>query len=470
MAAPQNNKNSKPNIVYILIDDMGWKDLGCFGAKLYETPHIDKLCSEGIRFSQAYTSAPICAPARATSLTGKHPMKLKMWDHTHYIQPDETILPQHLNQNGYQTWHVGKWHIGNSEDRTLPTDLGFDVNVGGGISWGPGSYFWPYGCNEDGTPKNPRNAVPGLFEGGRVGEYLTDRITDEALKLIDRRDSSKPFFLNLWHHAVHNEKEGKTDLVEKYRQKIKKMGLTPTYRVDPKTGTKLMTSETNPVYAAMLESVDDSVGRVVEKIKEIGEYQNTLFIFYSDNGCTTDDVPCVPLNGGKNTNYEGGDRVPAFITWINGNIQAREYHQPVYIGDIFDTVIEATNTKISNGHKSDSMSLLPIFQGNQLPARKIIWYFPDERLMYAGRANAAIYDEQSGLKYLLYFNGDRDEVFNIHHDLGEEHDILGQHPELEKQLREELITFLREHYKYMPPPPQRFEAGVSKRLNDDLYR
>ncbi len=461
----------RPNIVFILIDDMGWKDLGCFGGRLYETPHIDQLCADGMRFPQAYTSAPICAPARATALTGKHPMKLRMWDHTHYIPRDEKTLAHYLSEDGYQTWHVGKWHIGNPEDKTMPTDLGFDVNRGGGISWGPGSYFWPYGCDENGIPENPRNAVPGLFAGGQPGEYLTDRITDEALLLIDRRDPTRPFFLNLWHHAVHDRKEGKPEVVAKYEEKIKAMGLTPTYRVDPKTGTKLLTSETNAVYAAMIESVDDSVGRLVDKLKALGEYENTFFIFYSDNGCTTNDVPCAPLNGGKNSNYEAGDRVPAFMTWAGGMIEpGTRYDHPVYIGDVFDTVLAAANIEKPEEHESDSLSLLPVFQGERLPLRTFMWYFPDTRLHWAQRANAAIYEEASGLKYLLYFNGDTDEAFDIHNDLAEEHDLFGRDPETEQILREQLILFLREHYAKMPPPPAKFKSGVSARLNDDIDR
>jgi len=244
--------------------------------------------------------------------------------------------------------------------------------------------------------------------------------------------------------------------------------LVPTYRVDPKTGSKLLTSETNAVYAAMIESVDDSVGRIVNKVREIGEYDNTFFIFYSDNGCTTTDVPCVPLNGGKNSNYEAGDRVPAFMTCSDGLIEpGTNYDHPIYIGDIFDTVLEVAGIEKPMEHESDSMSLVPIFNGERLPLRKFIWYFPDNRLMYAQRANAAIYDEASGLKYLLYFNGDTDEVFDIHNDLAEAHDIFGQNPETEKVLREELILFLKKHYADMPSPPDAFKVGVLERLNID---
>ena len=174
----------KPNVVFFLIDDMGWKDLGCFGAKLYETPHIDQLCAQGIRFPQAYTSTAICSPARATALTGRHPMKMQMWNHIHYLPQGQKILPQYLKKAGYQNWHIGKWHMGNAKQKTFPEDLGFDTDIGGWTAWGPGSYFWPYLW--DGKAHN-RNSVPMLNADGKEGEQLTERLTEEALEQIDRR-------------------------------------------------------------------------------------------------------------------------------------------------------------------------------------------------------------------------------------------------------------------------------------------
>ncbi len=370
--APKNPEKL-PNVVFFLIDDMGWNDLGCFGAKLYETPNIDRLCAEGIRFSQAYTSTAICSPARASALSGSHPMKMGMWNHLHYLPKGQKILPQYLKASGYQTWHIGKWHMGNPKDKTMPTDLGFDINISGWTAWGPGSYFWPYGWQPNGA-SHLRNSVPMLKEGGQEGEELTDRLTREALKVIANRDPSKPFYLNFWHYAVHNPKGAKPELVKKYETKIAALGLKETFRFDPKTKTNLVTSETNPTYAAMIETVDESVGRVVAKLKEIGEYENTLFIFYSDNGATTDTVPCVPLNGGKNSTYEAGVRVPAFMVW-NGHIRpGSEYNRAIYIGDIFNTVMESTGQIIPPDQDSDGLSLLPVFAGKQLPPRQFVWY------------------------------------------------------------------------------------------------
>jgi arylsulfatase A-like enzyme len=454
---------SKPNVVFFLVDDLGWKDLGCFGAELYETPNIDKLCEEGMRFPQAYTSAAICSPARATALTGRHCLKLKMWSHLHYLPQGQKILPSYLKDAGYQTWHVGKWHIGNEKKRTLPTDLGFDVNIGGWTAWGPGSYFWPYNWKPNG--KSPaRTSVPMLKEGGEAGEQLTDRLTDEVLQLIDQRDPDRPFYLNFWYYSVHNKKEAKAELIEKYEQKIEALGLQRTVRHDPKTGSDLLTSETNATYAAMLETLDHSVGRVVQKLKAIGEYENTLFVFFSDNGSTTDDVPCAPLNGGKNSTYEAGVRVPAFMVW-NGEIPpGTKYDHAIFIGDVFNTIMEATGQSIPRDHPTDSKSLFPVFAGETLAPRLFFWYFPESRPHWGQRSNVAVYDENSGMKYLMFFNGDGDELYNIDADIGETTNLINQQPELAQKLEQELSSYMRDVYPDLPAPKKKMRSAVLKRI------
>lgn len=455
-------ETGRPNIVIILMDDMGWKDLGCFGAKLYETPNIDKLCAAGTRFTTAYTTAAICSPARSSLMTGMHHVRLGMWNHIHYIRPGVPILPSFLKAAGYQTWHVGKWHMGNPNDKTMPTDLGFDVNRGGGIAWGPGSYFWPYGCKPDGTGKNARDSVPSLFAGGQEGEYLTDRLTDEALKLLDKRDPKRPFFLNLWHHGVHDPHEGKPELVAKYAQKIKAMGIQHSFRLDPKTGSQLVTSEDNAVYAAMIESLDQSVGRIVDRLQRDGLFENTLFVFYSDNGAVTDHVPCVPLNGGKNSTYEAGERVPAFVAWPGHVPAGKVCDDPVYLPDMFFTILDAAQIAAPLRDR-DGISLLPYFRGGKIPAREFFWYFPDSRLKWAQRANAAIRSKE-GLKYVMFFNGDPDELYDLNTDLPEAHDLIKERPEQAEALRKRLVELLAPHYSELPAPPKQFVSGVEKRL------
>lgn len=455
----------KPNIVFFLIDDMGYKDLGCFGAELYETPHIDQLCAEGVKFSRAYVPVSICSPTRASVMTGKHCTNLKMWNHTHYIPPSEKIIPAFLKEEGYQTWHVGKWHMGNPAEKTMPLDLGFDVNVGGFISWGPGSYFWPYGSGPDGEAlpipgrKNKdgttayywdRNRVPGLYAEGESGEYLTDRLTDEALKLIDQRRADQPFFLNLWHYAVHGPQQGKPNLVEKYKKKIQTLQLKPTYRIDPVTQAKLLTSETSAVFAAMIESVDDSVGRVVTRLKENGTYDNTLFIFFSDNGPTTENVPCAPFRGGKNTNYEAGVRVPAFMVWPGHTQPGSTYDRIIRIEDVFDTILGAAGVVPEKIPENDGRSLFPVFCGDQLPMRQPWWFFPRDVPQRGQRASAAILDEKSGMKYFLFFNGDEPELYNLKTDEEEEHNVVSAFPEVADRLRKALLDNLTETYPDLP--------------------
>lgn len=456
-------ESKQPNVVFFLVDDLGWKDLGCFGAELYETPNIDKLCAEGIRFPQAYTSAAICSPARATALTGQHCLKLGMWNHHHTLPKEQKILPHYLKQAGYQTWHVGKWHIGNERQKTMPTNLGFDVNIGGWTAWGPGSYFWPYNWMPNGkSPK--RTSVPMLKEGGKEGEYLTDRLTNEAFKLLDQRDAEKPFYLNFWYYTVHNQKEAKADVIAKYEKKIAELGIKKTFRVDPKTGSKLLSSETNALYAAMIESLDESVGRMVAKLKEIGEYENTLIVFFSDNGSTTDDVPCAPLNGGKNSTYEAGVRVPAFMVW-NGHITpGSEYTKPIFIGDVFNTVMDGTEQEIPADHPTDGTSLLPVFAGNDLEPRKFYWYFPDSRPHWGQRANAAMFDEKTGMKYLMFFTGDEDELYDISEDLGETTNLAQQKPEVVEAMQKQLKSFVKTYYPKLPKPPGKFKAKTAARL------
>lgn len=462
---------SKPNVVVFLVDDMGWKDLGCYGAKLYETPNVDQLCAEGIHYTQMYTSAPICSPARATLMTGRNPLELGMWTFTHLLPSDtKTILPGYLKERGYQTWHVGKWHLGKNSDGTLPHQLGFDRNIGGSMAHEPGTFFWPYNFVQAGTDPVPPDSVKfNSLRSGNEGEYLTDRLTEETLQLIEQRDPEKPFFLNFYFYQVHNaergRKEGKPELVEKYQQKINQLGLKPTHRLDPKTGRKLVSSETNPKYAAMIESMDTAVGRVVAKLKEIGEYDNTLFLFLSDNGPTTDDVPCAPLNGGKNSTYEAGLRVPAIAVWAGKIKPGSEYHGTVYLADIFNTVLEVAGAELPLDYPSDGISLMPTFKGQSLDVkRQLVWYFPENRPHWAQRANAALFDTATQMKYILYFTGDADEMYHIASDIEERKNVIAERPELAERLQDTLRKKLSAYYPNLPAPPEEYIPGVEARL------
>jgi arylsulfatase A-like enzyme len=459
-------QEAPPNIVFFLIDDLGYKDLEIYGAEFYETPNVDALAAQGTRFTSAYTTAAICAPARASAITGLHPARLGMWNHHHHLPDDPATVVKPLRDAGYQTWHVGKWHCGSPDNQTMPEQLGFDVNIGGGISWAPGSYFWPFTHPQS----NPRFFVPHVKELSQKGDYLTDVLADQAVRLIRERDSSRPFFLNMWHYAVHNPLQGKRDLVEKYTKKLKQGNYPKSKgRLDPATGNYLRTDyhdERSPVYAAMIESLDDAVGAVIETLKQEGIFDNTLIVFFSDNGPTTHFFPCAPLMGGKNSTYEAGVRVPAFFVWP-GKIPAKRVEaQPISISDIAPTVIEAAgaSTLTASASELDGISLLHFLKGEaSIPSRDFFWYFPDDRLHWAQRANAGIL-AGDGLKYILFFNGDQDEVYDIRSDSAERFNVAHQHPERTAQLRGQLMEFLRQHYESMPPPPEAYQKRVESLL------
>ncbi len=305
--------DTQPNVLFILLDDFGWSDAGCYGSSFYETPRIDQLASEGMRFTNAYGACPVCSPTRASILTGKYPARLgaTQWfggfsegklahvPYIDYLSTDECSLAQSLKEAGYATWHVGKWHLsehGEKRFETYPERHGFDVNIGG-CDWGmpKNGFFAPYG-----------------IETLEVGEYLTDRITDEAVALIERAGEA-PWFLNLSHYAVHTPIECHESLIEKYRRKSAELGLDaedPFIEGEPfpcerkkDRHVRRRIVQSDPLYAAMVENVDTNIGKVLDALERSGQAENTIVIFFSDNGglATAEGSPTcnAPLNEGK---------------------------------------------------------------------------------------------------------------------------------------------------------------------------
>jgi arylsulfatase A-like enzyme len=311
-AAQDPAKSRPPNIILILVDDLGWTDLSCQGSTFYETPNIDRLAKEGMRFKHGYSACTVCSPTRAAVLTGKYPArlhitdwiaghqrpfaKLKPPDWTQQLPQEETTIAELLKGAGYATFHVGKWHLG--DEAHWPTTHGFDVNVGGNGRGQPPSYFFPY----------ERDAIklPGLTTGAN-NEYLTDRLTDEALRIIDA-NKDQPFFLYLPHYTVHTPLQAKPEKIVKYRAKAD---------TNPKRERGMNSSQHNATYAAMIESLDESVGRIMKQLDELGLTENTLVIFTSDNGGLTlnQTTSNVPLRAGKGSAYEGGVRVPLIVRY-----------------------------------------------------------------------------------------------------------------------------------------------------------
>lgn len=330
-----------PNIVFLLADDLGWSDTAIYGGDLVETPNLARLAQSGVRFTNAYSAAPVCSPTRASFLTGKYPARLHMttWyeaaeeppTNKKLIPPvtvnnlplSETTVAEVLHAKGYITAHVGKWHLGSAG--FYPENHGFDINIGGTFWGAPQTHFYPYkGKTYFG---GEARYVPHL-EWGKPGEYLADRLTTEALNIMSRA-GQQPFYLNLWFHSVHVPAEAPPALVKAYEGKIKP-GL----------------HHTNATYAAMIRNLDDNIGRVLNHLEKLGIADRTIVVFASDNGgyigkwagaTVTDNYP---LRSGKGSLYEGGIRVPLVVRWpgiVKGNAVC---HYPVISNDFFPTILD----------------------------------------------------------------------------------------------------------------------------------
>ena len=432
------NRKLKPNIIFILVDDLGWRDLSCYGSEFYETPNIDKLAKQGMIFTNAYASCPVCSPTRACILTGKYPARLGVTDWidelgtTHplkgklidapyikHLPGTEKTIASAMSENGYSTWHVGKWHLGS--EGSLPEDFGFEVNIGG-CGWGSpqkGGYFSPWTL-----PSLKDKDVP-------PGTYLTDYLTDKAIELIDKKDE-RPFFLNMWYYSVHKPVQAKTEKIKKYEAKMKRMGLdkinpvqegeiSPTYS-NKKKYLKRRIIQSDPAYAAMIESLDENIGRLLQKVEDINESENTVVIFTSDNGglSTAKSEPPTsnkPLNEGKGWAYEGGTREPLFIKWP-GKIKAgTKCDVPVTSTDFFPTILNVAGLKEIPEQHVDGENLLPLLKGGKhLDREAIFWHYPHYGNQGGTPASAV---RKGDYKLIEFYEDGRLELYNLKEDISE---------------------------------------------------
>ena len=442
---------TRPNIVFILVDDMGWADGGCFGSKFYQTPSIDALAAGGMRFTQAYAACAVCSPTRAALMTGKYPARLHVtdWipgesapkgsrfqlpDWRQHLPDGETTLAEALKSHGYATAHLGKWHLGSGE--YLPEHRGFDLNIAGGDTGQPGSYFWPYG-----SPKDPHR-VPGLSErGGHPGNYLTDQLTDEALRFIEA-NRDRPFYLNFCHYAVHAPLQGKPELIEQAGERPAADG------------------QGNAVYAAMLRSVDESVGRIVAKLDELHLGGRTMVVFTSDNGGAVHfgRPPATsnsPLRLGKGYAYEGGLRVPLIVK-MPGVTRAGSFcDAPVVTMDFFPTLIEFAGAAKTDGRTAlDGVSLAPLLRGEgDLPSRGLFWHYP--HYWNGGVVSPYSVVRLGDWKLIRFYESGREELYNLKSDLSERNDLAAAIPGKRRELGARLDSWLREVGAQMPVPRPR---------------
>jgi arylsulfatase A-like enzyme len=419
------------NVVLILADDLGWTDLACFGSDLYETPHLDRLAREGMRFTQAYSACTVCSPTRAALMTGKYPARLHVtdWipgrmpenpkllvpDWTKFLPLEETTLAEIFRGAGYATASIGKWHLGGPEH--YPETQGFDLNVAGTDAGSPKSYFAPWN-------------IPTLAEG-RDGEYLTDRMGEEAAKFVEQ-SKDRPFFLYLPHFAVHTPIQGRADLIAKYQAK-RKPGL----------------KHFNARYAAMIESLDTAVGRVLGQLETLGLTERTVVVFTADNGGHLPTTSNAPLRVGKGSAYEGGVRVPLIVRWPGATAPGSISDVPVISMDWLPTFVEMCG--LSGPEKVDGTSLAPLLRGTgPLPRDTLFWHYPHHQHYQLGGTMPYGAIRAGDFKLIEFFNDEHVELYNVREDIGEQRDLSTALPQRVEELRSRLHAWRKEVGAQMP--------------------
>jgi len=418
-AFSQEDGVAQPNIVLILADDLGWRDLACMGSRFYDTPNLDRLASEGMLFTDAYSNAPNCAPSRACLMSGQYtprhgvftvgnPNRGQANMRKLLAVPNRTDLDERfvtmaetLQGAGYRTATMGKWHLGAD-----PRTQGFEKNVGGNKAGHPKTYFSPY-----------RNAD---LKDGPDGEYLVDRMASEAVQFVESKDP-RPFFLYLTHFAVHTPIQAKPQDMAAFRDRA------------PDRGQK------NVKYAGMIAALDRSVGRVLAALTESGKADNTLVVFTSDNGGMMGATSCRPLRGAKGTLYEGGIRVPMIVRWP-GRVKAGSRSSVPVIGiDLYPTFAAAAKAAAPKDQVLDGANLIPLLTGRgALPERALFWHFPAylqgrfEKDAFRTRPGAVV--RRGKWKLIERFEDGRRELFDLSADLGEKADVAATHPELVAEL------------------------------------
>ena len=448
------------NIVFILADDLGWRDLSCYGSSFYETPNIDRLAREGMSFTDAYAACPVCSPTRASFLTGQYPARVGVTDYidwtgqhprkgklieapyVDHIPPHHTTYPAALRERaGYQTWHLGKWHCGG--EGSLPQERGFDVNIGG-CEWGApkGGFFAPWQVPDPEIQKANDHVEEGTF----LDEYLADR----AVALIHNRDTSRPFLLNFWPYAVHTPIQAPPHLVEKYQAKARRLKLD---QVNPFVEGETNSAEhmqnhpvrrrllqSDPVYAAMVETLDNCVGRLMRAIDEAGIAESTLVIFTSDNGglSTMDSSPTcnLPLNEGKGWMYEGGTREPMIVRMPGVTEPGATCRAPITSPDLFPTLLEWAGLEAMPQQHQDGTSFTPALRGEpDFDRGPVFWHYPH----YANQGGTPAAAVRHGdWKLIRFYEDDHVELYDLSHDIGETRDLVGEQPQRTAALRAQL--------------------------------
>ncbi|MGB7346873.1 MAG: sulfatase [Pirellulaceae bacterium] len=437
-----------PNIVFLLADDLGWTGLNCFGSDLYETPRLDQLASKSMKFTNAYAACTVCSPTRASIMTGMYPARLRLTDFiagqdrpfaklqipdwTKRLESRHVTIAEALKQAGYRTGHFGKWHLSDKDSDelgTLPTDQGFDVSIS--KPKGTRGYF----LSDDVRSREDTN-------------YLTDWLTDHACDFIADRSANRPFFLYFAYNVPHTPIQGREDLVDYFQAKV-----------DPNA------THNNPTYAAMVKSLDLSVGRVLDQIKSSGQADNTVVIFTSDNGGLTQRngkhdgfTENLPLRRGKGSAYEGGVRVPTIIYWPGLTKAGSVCAEPIITTDYYPTLLELLNINGDATHNQsvDGRSLSPLL-GNPSAKlnRNLYWHYPHYHAGGDGPYSAV---RSGNYRLIRFYEDDSVRLFDLGNDIGEQTDLSSEQPEKTRQLAADLDQWLASVDAQLPTKNPKFDA------------
>lgn len=443
----------KPNILFILVDDLGINDLSCTGSSYYETPNIDRIATEGKIFTQGYACSRVCSPSRASIMTGKFTARHGITDwigeksgtdwrslnrqdkmlpaeYLHNLPKQDTTLAEALKANGYRTFFAGKWHLGSEGD--YPEDNGFDINIGGWDAGSPkGGYFSPY--------DNPK------LENKQDGENLSMRLANETASFIKKQDNKSPFFAYLAFYAVHGAIQTSEPKWEKYRDRAEKQGIADSgFAMERKLPIRQV--QDNPVYGGLVETMDDAVGVVLNALKEQGLDKNTIVIFTSDNGGVASgdsfSTSNLPYRGGKGYQWEGGIREPYFIYIPWNHTKQKTFDYPVTGADFYPTILDYANISLMPNQHKDGVSLKPIIEnGAQLPERPLYWHYPH----YGNQGgDPASIIRKGDWKLIHYYEDDSNELYNLKTDPYEKSNIAETNPTIAASLYENLKNWLQE--------------------------
>lgn len=472
--AATSAQDAATNVVLIIVDDLGWRDLGVTGSPLYDTPAIDRLAREGTRFSRFYSASPVCSPTRASLMTGRNPARLAItnWiggeqqgqlrqaDYERALPLEEVTIGDALRARGYATGYIGKWHLGTNQ--FMPSHQGFDTIIAVNNAGQPGSYFPPYG--RVGAP----TAVPDL-DDDPPDAYLTDRLTDAAVRFIATR-RREPFLLVLAHYTVHTPLEAPAALVAEYEKEIGTTGSTPTTEPITERTAATRSRQDHAVYAAMVETLDRSIGRITDTLRTLGLDDRTAVVFVSDNGGLSTvqgsrpgPTSNLPLRAGKGWLYEGGIRVPLIVRWPGVTRPGTVIGTPATTDDLFPTLLELAGAARSTDVPLDGLSLAPLFRGDSLPSRPLFWHFPH----YHGSGNRPSGVVRDGnYKLLEWFEDGRVELYDLASDSTETHDISAERPQMAVRLLRLLRDWRERIGARMPTPNPEWTPAQGDRRSD----